>query len=63
MDELETLVKEDCPIINDSADELSAKLVERVVIEAIIRFSIGNHQLDTKFQLVPRFSLAHAENK
>ncbi|KAL9068540.1 MAG: hypothetical protein Q9161_006085 [Pseudevernia consocians] len=56
MDELETLVKEDCPIINDSADELSAKLVERVVIEAIIRFSIGNHQLDTKFMTLVRLA-------
>ena len=56
IDELEKLVKEPCQIVGDSTSGLTAKLAESVVIEAIIRFSIGNHRLDTKFMTLVRLA-------
>ena len=56
IDELEQRVKGSCIIVNNSTNPLVARLAECVVIEAVIRFFIGNHKLDEKFMTSVRLA-------
>lgn len=56
IDELEQRVKGSCIIVNNSTNLLVARLAEYVVIEAVIRFFIGNHKLDEKFMTSVRLA-------
>lgn len=56
IDELEQRVKGSCIIVNNSTNLLVVRLAECVVIEAVIRFFIGNHKLDEKFMTSVRLA-------